>query len=106
VFVAESKRKIIGFIVYKMQDYEDKTDNIVVTNEEQGKGVGRALVEYVEGLAKSIGLFVLKTDTARNADCVPWKAYRFWKKMGCEGTKKRISAEYGFKVIPLVNSLK
>ena len=106
VFVAECKGRVIGFIVYNMEDCNDNIDNIVVAKKEQGKGVGRALVEYVEELAKSRGFYVLKTDTTENAEGVPWKAYGFWRRMGYEDTGKRLSSKYGFRNIPLVKRLK
>ena len=106
VFVAEAEGEILGFIVYNMKDYNDNIDNVVVAREEQGKGIGRALVEYVEGLAKSRGFDILKTDTTENANGVPWKAYGFWKKMGYKDTGERVPTEYNFKVIRLVKTLK
>lgn len=106
VFVAESKGKIIGFIVYNMEDRKDNIDNLVVAIQEQGKGVGRALVEYLEKLMKSRGFDVITTDTTENAKGVPWKAYGFWKRMGYEDNGKRLSTNYDFKVIPLVKKLK
>ena len=106
VFVAEFEGKVIGFIVYNMEAYDDNIDNVVVAKKEQGKGVGRALVEYVEGLAKSRGFDVITTDTTENAKGVPWKAYGFWKRMGYEDNGKRLSTNYDFKVIPLVKKLK
>jgi ribosomal protein S18 acetylase RimI-like enzyme len=105
VFVAEEQGKVIGFIVFIMKG-DDNIDNIVVAKDEQGKGVGRALVEFVEELAKSRGFSVLKTDTTENAQRVPWKAYSFWRKMGYEDKGVRLSTEYSFKVIPLTKNLK
>ena len=106
VFVAERNGKEIGFIVLNMGVSDDNIDNVVVAKKEQGKGIGRALVEYVEELARSRGFSVLKTDTTENALGIPWKAYGFWKKMGYEDTGERIATEYGLKVIPLVKNLK
>ena len=106
VFVAECKGRIVGFIVYKMEDCDDNIDNVVVIKEEQGKGIGRALVEYVEELAKSKGYCLIKTGTTENVNGVPWRAYGFWKKMGYEDAGARISTEYGFKFISLVKRLK
>ena len=106
VFVAERNGKEIGFIVLNMGVSDDNIDNVVVAKKEQGKGIGRALVEYVEELARSRGFSVLKTDTTENALGIPWKAYGFWKKMGYEDTGERIATAYGFKVIPLVKNLK
>jgi GNAT superfamily N-acetyltransferase len=106
VFVAECEAKVVGFIVYNMKSSDDNIDNVVVAKEEQGKGVGRALVEYVEELASSRGLSVMKTDTTENAEGVPWKAYDFWKRMGYEDNGERVATIYGFKVIPLFKKLK
>jgi len=106
VFVAELEGKVVGFIVYNMESCDDNIDNIVVANEEQGKGVGRALVEYVERLARSRGCNVIKTDTTENANGVPWKGYGFWIRMGYEDTGERIPTKYAFKVIPLTKNLR
>ena len=106
VFVAEREGKVVGFIVYNMRSSDDNIDNVVVAREEQGKGVGKALVEYVERLATSRGYDVMKIDTTENAEGVPWKAYGFWRKMGYEDTGERVATKYGFKDIPLVKQLK
>jgi ribosomal protein S18 acetylase RimI-like enzyme len=106
VFVAEDEGKMVGFIVFKMERDYGYIDNIVVAKEEQGKGIGRALVAYVEDIAKSKGCYLMKTDTTENADGVPWRAYGFWKRVGYEDTGKRLSTEYGFKEISLVKRLK
>ena len=105
VFVAVSDGKVIGFIVFSMKQCDENIDNIVVAKKDQGKGVGRALVEYIEDLAKSRGMDVITTDTTENAKGVPWKAYGFWKKMGYEDTGKRLASGYDFKIIPLVKKL-
>ena len=106
VFVAEWETNVVGFIVYNMKSCDDNIDNVVVAKKEQGKGVGRALVEYVEALAKYRGYDVIRTDTTENIEGVPWKSYGFWKRMGYEDTKERVATEYGFKVIPLLKKLK
>ena len=106
VFVAECEGKVVGFIVYNMKSSDDNIDNIIVAKEEQGKGVGKALVEYVEALAKSRGITVMKTDTTENAKGDPWQSYGFWRKMGYEDTGERRATEYGFKIISLVKKLK
>ena len=105
VFVAELEGRVIGFIVYNMKSVDDNIDNIVVAKEEQGKGAGRALVEYLEKLAISRGFSIITTDTTENAEGVPWKAYGFWRKMGYVDKGVRYSTKYGFKVIPLTKKL-
>ena len=105
VFVAVSEGKVVGFIFFSMKEGDDNIDNVVVAKKEQGKGVGRALVEYIEDLAKSRRMDVITTDTTENAKGVPWKAYGFWKKMGYEDTGKRLASGYDFKIIPLAKKL-
>ncbi len=105
VFVAEREAKVVGFIVYNMKSPDDNIDNLIVAKEEQGKGVGRALVKFVEGLAKTRGYDVVKTDTTENAEGVPWKSYGFWRKMGYEDTGARVATEYGFRLILLLKKL-
>ena len=106
VFVAEIEKKIVGFIVYNMEVKDDNIDNIVVSKKMQRNGIGKALVEYVERLAKSRGFNLITTDTTENKNKIPWKAYNFWKKMGYKDTEKRLSTRYDFKIIPLVKKLK
>ena len=106
VFVAECETNVVGFIVCNMKSCDDNIDNVVVAKKEQGKGVGRALVEYVEALAKYRGYDVMRTDTTENAEGVPWKSYGFWKRMGYEDTGERVTTEHDFKVIPLLKKLK
>ncbi|MEJ2271390.1 MAG: GNAT family N-acetyltransferase [Candidatus Bathyarchaeota archaeon] len=105
VFVAEKNGKIVGFIIFNMEISDDNIDNVIVEKEMQGKGIGRSLVEYVEKLAISRGLKIITTDTTENSNGVAWKAYGFWRKMGYQDTKKRLSTNYDFKVIPLVKKL-
>jgi ribosomal protein S18 acetylase RimI-like enzyme len=105
-FVAEDEGKMVGFIVFKIKPDYGCIDNIIVAKEEQGKGVGRALVAHVEGIAKSKGCSLMKTDTSENADGDPWKAYSFWTKMGYKDTGERLPTNYDFKEIPLIKRLK
>jgi ribosomal protein S18 acetylase RimI-like enzyme len=104
--VAEDEGKMVGFIVFKMERDYGHIDNIVVAKEEQGKRIGRALVAYVEGVAKSKGCYLMKTATTENADGVPWKSYGFWIRMGYEDTGERLPTNYDFKEIPLIKRLK
>jgi len=104
VFIAEEQGKVIGFIVFTMKGI-DNIDNIVVAKKKHGKSVGRALVEYVERLAKSRDFDVIGTDTTENANGDVWKAYGFWRRLGYEDSGERLVTEYGFKVIPLVKKL-
>jgi ribosomal protein S18 acetylase RimI-like enzyme len=105
LFVAEDEEKIAGFIVFKMERDYGYIDNIVVAKEEQGRGIGRALVAYAEDIAKSKGCHLIKTDTTENADGVPWKSYGFWTRMGYEDTGERLPTKFDFKEILLTKRL-
>ena len=106
IFVASAMEKIVGFIVFNMKNRDDNIDNIIVSRKEQRKGIGKALVEHIEQLAKSRGLEIITTDTTENSQGFPWKSYEFWKKMGYKDTGKRITTQYDFMVIPLIKELK
>ncbi len=105
VFVAEQERGIVGFIVFRMERDYGYIDNLIVAKEMQGQGVGRALVTYVEGLTKSNGCHLIKTDTTENEKNVPWKSYNFWITMGYKDTGERLPTPYDFKEIPFVKRL-
>ena len=106
VFVAEKKGRLVGYMMLKGEGDSGYIDDIVVAKKEQGKGVGCTLVRYAEALAKSRNCHIMKTDTAENADGVPWKSYNFWIKMGYEDTGKRLPTPYDFREIPFVKRLK
>ena len=89
-----------------MNNHEDNIDNIVVSKEERKKGIGMALVEYVEQLTKSRGFDMITTDTTEHVNGILWKAYGFWKKMGYKDEGRRLSTKYDFKIIPLIKKLK
>lgn len=106
VFLAEDGGKMVGYMMFKVEGDSGYIDDIVVAKEEQGKGVGRALVAYAEDLAKSEGCHFMKTATTENADGAPWRSYDFWIRMGYEDTGNRIPTLYSFKEIPFVKRLK
>ena len=104
VFVAEVQDRVVGFIVFSIKG-SDNIDNIIVAKDQQGRGVGRALVEYVESLAISRGFDFIGTDTMENANGVAWKSYGFWIRMGYVDTGERVSSDFNFKNIPFVKKL-
>lgn len=105
VFLAEDDRKIVGYMMFKVEGDSCYIDDIVVCKEEQGKGVGKKLVTYAEDKAKSLGCHSMKTDTTENIRGVPWRSYTFWLKMGYKDTGERIPTEYDFKEIHFIKKL-
>jgi len=106
VIVAEKNRKIVGFIVFKMEYDYCYIDDINVIRDEQRKGIGRALVTHVENIVKVNGYSFMKTDTTESAEGIPWKSYGFWTKMGYTDTGERLTTQWDFKTIPFFKNLK
>jgi len=106
IIVAEKNGRIVGYIVFKMESDHCYIDNIDIVKDEQRKGIGRTLVEHIEGIAKANGRSLMKTDTTESAQGVPWKSYGFWTKMGYKDTGERLPTKWGFKTIPFVKNLK
>lgn len=105
VFVAEDSMEMLGFIVLKVEGDYGYIENVVVPKEKRKKGIGRAIVVYVENVAKSNGCRLMKTDTTENSAGVPWNAYNFWLKIGYSDTGERLRTKYDFKEIPLLKKL-
>jgi N-acetylglutamate synthase-like GNAT family acetyltransferase len=80
-------------------------DNINISRDQQFKGVGKALVQHVEQVAKSEGASVMRTDTTENSKGVRWKSYAFWTRMGYKDTGERIPTEWSFKEIPFIKKI-
>jgi GNAT superfamily N-acetyltransferase len=106
VVVAERNGRVVGFIVFSLNHDFAYIDDIDITKREQRKGIGRALVAYVEKMAKSQGCVCIKTDTTENAQGVPWKSYGFWMRMGFKDTGERLPTKWSFKMISFVKELK
>jgi len=99
IYVAEDNQSPIGYIVFKIENDAGYIDNINVPKEQQGKGVGKALVIYVEEIVRSRGIRLMRTDTTENAEGKPWKSYSFWIKMGYKDTGERVHTKWNFKEI-------
>ena len=106
VVVVEKNGRIVGFIVFKMELDYCYIDDVAVTRDEQGKGIGRTLVAHIENVAKSKGCSLMKTDTTESAEGIPWKSYGFWTKLGYKDTGERLTTKWDFKTIPFVRYLK
>jgi ribosomal protein S18 acetylase RimI-like enzyme len=106
VFLAEDEGRLVGYMMFKVEGGSGYIDDIVVAKEEQRRGIGKALVAYAEGVAKSKGCHLMKTGTTENADGVPWKSYGFWMKMGYKDAGERLTTNYDFREISLVKRLK
>lgn len=105
IIVAERRGQIIGYLVYKREQDFVYIDLIHIRKPEQGKGLGRTFVSYVESLALESGLKRIETETTENAQGQPWKSYNFWLRMGFQDTGERLKTKWDFKLIPFVKEI-
>jgi len=67
VGVTADKKNIIGDVrLSKMPDLENAELSILISDEWQGKGIGKALMEYSIGIAKEVGLKSLWMEILKN----------------------------------------
>ena len=67
VGITADKRKIIGDVrISKMPDLENAELSILISDEWQGKGIGKILMEYSIGIAKELGLKSLWMEILKN----------------------------------------
>jgi ribosomal protein S18 acetylase RimI-like enzyme len=81
IFVAETDRQVIGFIIFGEEYYNDgkslKVEELVVSRHSQGKGIGRELMNFVEKYCKKNDIKFIWLITGKK---VP--AFKFYKKIG------------------------
>lgn len=105
VLVAEINREPVGFVLFNREDDWFEIEEIDVAKEYQGQGIGKALLNKIERLARDKGVTSLVTGTSVNSEGKPWKAYGFWIRMGYKDTGERRDSGYGFKYCKLVKRL-
>lgn len=105
VFVAEMNHEPVGFVFFIHKNDYFEIEEIDVVKKCQGQGIGKALVNTVERLARDRGVTSLITGTSINSEGEPWKAYGFWIRMGYEDTGERTDSGFGFKYCRLAKRL-
>jgi GNAT superfamily N-acetyltransferase len=106
VILAESEGFPVGFAFYRLTDDSVEVEEVDVRKEFQGRGVGRALVQHVENVARERGVRRLVTGTSINVEGKPWRAYGFWVRMGFVDTGERIDGPLGLKYVKFVKQLR
>ena len=105
IIIAEKHGVAVGFAYYSFQKNFVEIQEADVIKEYQGQGIGKALIEHIEKVAKGKGMHCLVTGTSINKNGKPWKAYDFWLQMGFMDTGERIQGAHGLKYVKLVKQI-
>ncbi len=83
VYVFEEDGRVLAYTQVRVDPDAVELDNIDVAGEHQRKGIGKALVGFVENFARSLGKHYVTLGTSRNTGTgKPWKSYGFWLRLG------------------------
>ncbi|HYM40870.1 MAG TPA: GNAT family N-acetyltransferase [Thermoplasmata archaeon] len=82
VFAAELDGRVVGYVTVEDREEDLELVNVDVARDLQGRGIGTALVRFVEDRAKALGRRGVTLGTSRNAAGVPWKSLPWWKHLG------------------------
>jgi predicted GNAT family acetyltransferase len=83
VYVFEENEEVVAYVLIEVQPDAIEIDNMDVTKNMRGKGIGKALVKFVKDLAREQGKKYVTLGTSRNQKTgKPWRSYGFWMRMG------------------------
>jgi predicted N-acetyltransferase YhbS len=82
VWIAEVGGRVVGYVTTEDRGRALELVNIDVRKDQQGMGVGTALVKFVEAMASNAGKAAVTLGTSQNADGVPWKSLPWWQHLG------------------------
>jgi predicted N-acetyltransferase YhbS len=82
VWIAEVGGRVVGYVTTEDRGGALELVNIDVRKDEQRKGVGTALVGFVEAMASDAGKSAVTMGTSQDADGVPWKSLPWWQPLG------------------------
>jgi len=105
VLMAEKDGVPVGFAYYSFQKNFVEIQEADVIREYQDQGIGKALIQHIEQVAKEKRMHCLVTGASINKNGEPWKAYGFWLQMGFIDTGERIQGEYDLKYVKLVKQI-
>lgn len=92
-YIHESNEVVIGFCYSASEQLTDNTYNLIavgVRKDQQGKGIGKSLMTYVESELSKIGGRILIVDTSGTDDFVLTR--KFYKDLGY--TKEAVIRDY------------
>lgn len=82
-FKATENGKVVGVVWGKLEAGVIFIDNLIVSSEERGKGIGKELMAEVESYAKKVGAHKIFLFTMEE-----WPASKFYEKLGYKMTGK------------------
>jgi len=83
VYVFEEEGRVVAYVVILVEADAVELDNIDVAGTFQRRGIGRTMVDFVEGLARKLGKSYVTLGTSRSTSSGrPWKSYDFWLRLG------------------------
>ncbi|MFZ1023221.1 MAG: GNAT family N-acetyltransferase [Thermoplasmata archaeon] len=82
IFVGEAEGKVVGYVTVEDRGEALELNTIEVAGDYQGRGFGRALVQFVEERARRQGKRAVTLGTSRNAHGVAWKSFPWWQARG------------------------
>ena len=83
LYVFEEDGRVLAYTQVRIALDAVELDNIDVAGKYQGKGIGKAMVGFVESLARNLGKHYVTLGTSRNTRTgKPWKSYSFWIRLG------------------------
>ncbi len=97
--VLETDRGVTGFVVLVPQEEAMLLDNIAVDPAEQGRGLGRKLMEFVESAARAAGLAELRLYTNE----VMVESLALYARLGFVETRRAL--EKGYQRVFMVKKL-
>jgi GNAT superfamily N-acetyltransferase len=105
ILIADLNMEPVGFVFFIQENDCIEIEEIDVLADYQKRGVGKALVNRVERIAKDRKVALLKTGTSINNKGIPWRAYGFWLRMGFKDTEERTDSGYGFSYCKFIKRL-
>lgn len=77
-FIFEDNKQIIGLVTYVIKDYENEIEIISLDSLIEGKGIGSALIEKVENIARQKQIHIVSLITTNDN----LNALKFYQKRG------------------------
>lgn len=82
IFVALEGEELVGYVTVEERGPAIELVNIDVAGPEQGRGVGSAIVRFVESYARDRGKAAVTLGTSRSAEGIAWKSLGWWLHQG------------------------